>query len=118
MRARKGIFVAATDPVPRETSEPVVDAGPATPVMLRDVPRTVLAVLLIVILILASFWILRPFLLAGIWAMMIVVATWPLMLKVQVVVRSRGLAVTVMSLAMLMIFFAPVVLMIQTLADN
>lgn len=86
--------------------------------MLRDVPRSVLAVLLIMMLILASFWVLRPFLLSFVWAMMIVVATWPLMLKVQARLRRRALAVAVMSLAMLVVFFAPVLLMIDTLAEN
>jgi len=43
----------------------------------------VLAVLAIGILIAASFWIVRPFLIAGVWATMIVVATWPFMLAVQ-----------------------------------
>lgn len=89
-----------------------------TPVVLRDVSRTVLAVLLIVVLILASFWVLRPFLLSLVWAMMIVVATWPVMLKVQARLRRRALAVTVMSGAMLVVFIAPVLLMIQTLAEN
>ena len=105
-------------------SEPAVADGrdPAaplpTPVMLRDVPRTLLAVLLLMALIVASFWILRPFLLSVIWAMMIVVATWPLMLKLQTRVRRRAVAVTVMSIGMLLVFFAPVVLMIDALADN
>jgi predicted PurR-regulated permease PerM len=70
------------------------------------------------VLIIASFWILRPFLLSFVWAMMIVVATWPLMLKLQARLRRRAPAVMVMSLAMLVVFFAPVVLMIQTLAEN
>jgi predicted PurR-regulated permease PerM len=35
------------------------------------------------VLIAASLWILRPFLPALIWATMVVVATWPLMLRVQ-----------------------------------
>ena len=108
--------MTASENAQTEVSEP--GARPPAPVMLRDLPRTVLAVLLIGILILASFWILRPFLLSVVWAMMIVVATWPLMLMVQARLRRRALAVTVMSLAMLLIFFAPVVLMIQTLADN
>ncbi len=60
----------------------MADGGP-TPNMRRDLTRTVLAVLLMAILIGASFWILRPFLLAIIWAAMIVVATWPMMLKLQ-----------------------------------
>jgi predicted PurR-regulated permease PerM len=34
-------------------------------------------------LIAGSLWILRPFLPAVIWATMIAVATWPLLLRVQ-----------------------------------
>ncbi|HVO06906.1 MAG TPA: AI-2E family transporter YdiK [Burkholderiaceae bacterium] len=89
-----------------------------TPVMLRDLPRTVFAVGLLVLLVASSLWILRPFLLAIVWAMMIVVATWPLMLMVQARLRRRALAVAVMTLAMLLLFFAPVLLMIDTLAEN
>lgn len=83
-----------------------------------ELTRTVLAVLLIAILIGASFWVLRPFLLAVVWASMIVVATWPLMLKVQAAVRRRALAVIVMTGAMLLVFVVPLVLAIQALVDN
>ena len=76
------------------------------------------AVLLIAILIGASFWILRPFLLPIIWATMIVVATWPLMLAVQARLRRRALAVLVMSGTMLLIFVAPLLLAIQALVGN
>jgi predicted PurR-regulated permease PerM len=48
-----------------------------------EVARTTLAVLFIGVLIAASGWILRPFLPALIWATMVVVATWPVMLRVQ-----------------------------------
>src|SRR5262245_11284891 len=107
---RKGIVVSASDQVTAESIEPPQPA--AAPVMLRDLPRTVLVVLLIGVLIAASFYILRPFLLSIIWAMMIVISTWPLMLKLQGHVRRRSLAVTVMSLSMLVVFIAPVLLMI------
>jgi predicted PurR-regulated permease PerM len=89
-----------------------------TPSSQRDLTRTVLAVLLLVILIGASFWILRPFLLAIIWAAMIVVATWPLMLRLQDRLRSRALTVTIMSGAMVLVFVVPLVLAIETLVDN
>ncbi len=84
----------------------------------RDLTRTVLAVLLMVVLIGASFWVLRPFLLATVWAAMIVVATWPMMLKLQQRLRSRALAVTIMSGAMVLVFVVPLLLAIQTLVDN
>jgi predicted PurR-regulated permease PerM len=75
-------------------------------------------VLLLGILIGASFWILRPFLLAIVWAMTIVVATWPLMLKVQARLRRRALAVVLMTAAMLTIFIGPLVMTIQIIVDN
>ena len=95
----------------------MADGGP-TPNMRRDLTRTVLAVLLMAILIGASFWILRPFLLAIIWAAMIVVATWPMMLKLHARLRSRALAVTIMSGTMVLVFVVPLVLAIQALVDN
>lgn len=95
----------------------MTDTGPK-PGVRGELTRTVFSVLLILILIGASFWILRPFLLSTVWAAMIVVATWPLMLKVQARLRRRAFAVTVMSAAMLLIFVAPLLLMIQTLVEH
>jgi predicted PurR-regulated permease PerM len=95
----------------------MIDNAPV-PSLRSDLTRTVLAVLLMAILIGASFWVLRPFLLAIIWAAMIVVATWPMMLKLQARLRSRALAVTLMSGAMVLVFVVPLVLAIQTLVDN
>src|ERR1700757_3105485 len=83
-----------------------------------ELTRIVLAVLLIGILISASFWVLRPFLLSAVWATMIVVATWPLMLKVQARARRVSFAVIVMTGAMLLIFVAPLVLATQALVGN
>ena len=83
-----------------------------------DLTRTVLAVLLIGILTGTSFYILRPFMLAIVWAAMIVVATWPMMLKLQQMLRRRALAVAIMSGAMVLVFVVPLVLAIQTVVDN
>ena len=91
---------------------------PAVTVTRRDLTRTLLVVLLLAVLISASLWILRPFLLATVWAMTIVVATWPLMLAVQARLRRRALAVTLMSLSMLLVLFVPLLLAIQTLVAN
>ena len=64
----------------------------------RDLLRIVLAVAFIGILTVASLWILQPFLLALTWAAMIVVTTWPVLLRVQRVLgKRRSLAVIVMT---------------------
>ena len=49
----------------------------------RDLVRIVFGMFLIVLLIGRTLWILSPFLPALIWATMIVVATWPLLLRLQ-----------------------------------
>jgi predicted PurR-regulated permease PerM len=85
----------------------------------RDIVRLTLAVLFIAVLIAGSFWILRPFLLALIWATMIVVATWPIMLRLQAWLGGRrSLAVTVMTVALLVVFVVPFLLAIGTILSH
>ncbi|MDP1924357.1 MAG: AI-2E family transporter YdiK [Thiobacillus sp.] len=85
----------------------------------RDLTQTTLAVLFIGLLIAVSFWIVWPFLSALIWATMVVVATWPLMLQVQARLGgSRMLAVAVMTLSLLLVLLVPMSLAIVTLVDN
>jgi predicted PurR-regulated permease PerM len=60
--------------------------------------------------------VLRPFLPAILWAMIIVVATWPLMLRVQRLLGGRrGLAVAVMSGGLFVVIVAPVGWLLGTL---
>ncbi len=85
----------------------------------RDITRTVLAVLFIVILIGSSVWILQPFLGAIVWAATIVVATWPLMISVQSWMWNRRvLAVAVMTLLLLAVLVVPLTLAIGTIVSN
>ena len=85
----------------------------------RDLMRVIFAVLFVGALIGISFWILRPFLGASIWAATIVVATWPLMLSVQERLwGKRGLAVAVMTVLLLCILIIPLWLAIDTIVEN
>jgi predicted PurR-regulated permease PerM len=85
----------------------------------RDLAQITLGVLFIGGLIAASMWVLRPFLPAVIWATMVVVATWPLMLGLQARLwRKRALAVTVMTLGLLLVLVVPLSLAIATIVDN
>lgn len=84
-----------------------------------DLTRSTLAVLFIGGMIVAAFWILRPFLPAAIWATMIVVASWPLMVRVQSVLWGRrGLAVAVMTLALLLGLLLPLALALTTIVAH
>jgi predicted PurR-regulated permease PerM len=85
----------------------------------RDLARITLAVLVIGLLIVACLWILQPFLAATVWATMIVVATWPMMLGVQARLGGqRWAAVTVMTFAMLLVLVVPLVLAVVTIVDH
>src|SRR3989449_8450938 len=85
----------------------------------RDLARATLAVLFIAGMIVASFWVLRPFLPAFVWATMIVVATWPLMLRVQSALWGRrGLAVAVMTVVLLLGLIVPLALALTTIVAH
>lgn len=96
-------------PVKPENTEPVP----------WDVTRILLAVVALGGLIAATFWVLRPFLPAMIWATMIVVATWPVMRAVQGRLGGRrGLAVAVMTATMVVIVVAPIAIGIVVVVDH
>lgn len=86
--------------------------------MQRELIRNTLAVLFVFGLIAATFWILRPFLGAVIWATMIVVTTWPLFRRIEVRVGGRrSIAVALMTLAMILVFVLPFWVAVSTIAD-
>ena len=85
----------------------------------QDLTRTTLALICILLLIGGSLWVLRPFLAASIWAVMLVVATWPLLKSLQARLGNRrGPAVAVMTLGMLLVLVVPLWLAIDTIAEH
>jgi predicted PurR-regulated permease PerM len=84
-----------------------------------DLGRSTLAIIFIAGLIVICLWILRPFLPAVVWAATLAIATWPLMRRVEARLwGSRGLAVTVMTGVLLLLFVAPFWLAIGTILAN
>ncbi|MEJ8836716.1 AI-2E family transporter YdiK [Ramlibacter sp. AN1133] len=85
----------------------------------RELTRTLLGAIFLGGLIVASLWILRPFLAAAIWATMIVVATWPVLLWFQARLwRRRWLAIVAMTGVLLLVFAVPLALAIGTVVLN
>jgi predicted PurR-regulated permease PerM len=85
----------------------------------RDPARAIFVVVFIAGMILAAFWIVRPFLPAAVWAATIVVATWPVMVRLQALLRGRrGLAVGAMSALLLLCLIVPLVLALATIATH
>ena len=85
----------------------------------RDLTATLLGVLFLGGLIVAAFWILRPFIASIIWATMIVVVTWHVMLRMQARLwRSRALAIVAMMVILLLLFVVPLTLAVGTIVSN
>lgn len=84
-----------------------------------DIARTTLQLFALGVLIASCFWIVQPFLVALTWATMIVVATWPLLLRAQAWLGGkRYLAVALMTIALLLILVIPLYLGIDTIVQN
>lgn len=84
-----------------------------------DLAGTTFSVLVIVTLIGLTIWVLRPFLGATIWAAMIVIATWRVMLRLQGWLRgSRAAATATMTIALLLVVVIPLSLVIGTVVSN
>ena len=85
----------------------------------RDLTRNTLAIFFVVGLGGLSLWVLRPFLAAGVWAAMIVVATWPAFLALEARLGGRRApAIALMTLAMLLLLVLPLWLAVDTIAGN
>jgi predicted PurR-regulated permease PerM len=85
----------------------------------HDLTRNVFAVLALFLLIAGTGWIMSPFLAATIWATMIVVATWRVMLRVERYARGRRwFAVTVMTSGLLLVLIVPLAAAIIAIVDH
>lgn len=61
----------------------------------RDVAQILLSVLFLAIMIVACLWIVQPFILGFAWAGTVVIATWPVLLRLQkIMFGRRSLAVS------------------------
>jgi predicted PurR-regulated permease PerM len=84
-----------------------------------DITHTTLSVLFLGFLIASTFWVLSPFLTSILWATIVSVATWPLLMRLEASLSGRrGLAVAIMTAAILLIVFVPVTLALMTIVRN
>jgi len=83
-----------------------------------DITRIVLMVIFIAALLAGSFWTLLPFLGGLIWAATVVIATWPLLLRLHAwMPNRRWLAVTIMTTLALLAVILPFAFAVSTLLD-
>ncbi len=84
-----------------------------------DIARLFILLLFIGLMIGASLWIIQPFVPALLWATMIVVATWPVMIRVQGWLGRRRWAATLfMTLGLTALIVVPIGLAVGTIAEH
>ncbi|ANF16928.1 hypothetical protein XW81_00585 [Buchnera aphidicola (Schlechtendalia chinensis)] len=84
-----------------------------------DFPQAIFSLIFIIIMIFSSLWIMRPFFLGFAWASMVVIATWPIFLKLRFLLwNSRVCAVITMISILLLIFIIPIFCLVNSLIDN
>lgn len=85
----------------------------------RDLTRIVFGVLLIGALFAGVFWVLKPFLLALVWASMIVVASWPALRRLERALGGRRwLATTIIVTLMLLLLVVPLVVAVTAVVEQ
>jgi len=83
-----------------------------------DITRVVFLVLFIAVLLAGSFWTLLPFLGGLIWAATVVIATWPLLIRMRAHTGKRPwIAVVVMTGLTLLAVILPFAFAVSTLLD-
>jgi predicted PurR-regulated permease PerM len=84
-----------------------------------QVTHTTLSVFCIAILASAAFLVLRPFLTPMLWAAIISVTMWPLVLRLDRAFGGRrGFTVTVVTVTILLVMFVPFTLALATIVNN
>jgi predicted PurR-regulated permease PerM len=105
---------------PTPAPAPIPAAAPAAaPTPPRDLPRLLFSLLALGGLVAATVAVLWPFLGAGLWAAMIVVATWPLVTRLDSAFGGRRSAtVTLLTVALLLLLVVPLAAAVATVAGS
>ncbi len=84
-----------------------------------DITHAALSVAFLAVLATATFWVLSPFLTSILWATIICVAIWPVVIRLEGMLgRRRSLAVVIITTAILVVVFVPVTLALTTIVRN
>ena len=84
-----------------------------------DITHATLSVAFLAILATTTFWVLSPFITAILWATIISVAIWPVLMRLEAAFGgARGLAVAIITTAILLVVFVPVTLALVTIVRN
>lgn len=84
-----------------------------------DFMRYVLSIVAVAALVFLSGWVLLPFMAAGVWSILVVVATWPLFTRLAAFLGGRRApAVALMTLAILLLLVVPLWMAVNTVVEH
>jgi predicted PurR-regulated permease PerM len=84
-----------------------------------DITHATLLVLFIALLVVLTFWVLSPFLTSLLWAVVVCITIWPILLRLDGFLGGRrGAAVAVITVTILLLVFVPVTLALATIVNN
>lgn len=85
----------------------------------NDLFKLILNLLIIGLFIIITYRVVEPFLFGFFWAVMVVITTWPLMIKLQhKLFNKRILSVLVMTIILSLFFIIPFILIIVSVTKN
>lgn len=84
-----------------------------------DIAHATLSVLFLALLVACTFWVLSPFLTSILWATIVSVATWPILLRLEArLAGKRRVSVAIITTMILLVVFVPVTLALITIVKN
>lgn len=84
-----------------------------------DYIQIIFYLIFIISIILIFFLVVEPFILSFMWASILVISTWPLIIKLQFFFwGKRSIAIVVMIIMLILVFFIPIFILINNLIDN
>ncbi|NYY79820.1 hypothetical protein DMH17_09650 [Raoultella planticola] len=83
----------------------------------RDIPQILLSVLFLSLIIISCLWVCNPLFCPSPWAGTVVIATWPVLLRLQRLLFSKRALVLVADRAVVLLFVIPIALLVNS-PDN
>lgn len=81
--------------------------------------QTLFTFFFVTFIIIATYFVIRPFILSFTWASMIVITTWPIIVKLEYIFwGSRSLAVIIMLFFLILFLIIPTILLINNIIEN
>lgn len=84
-----------------------------------DILKIIFYLFFISIMLILFFWVITPFILSFVWATIIVITTWPLIIKLKNFFWDKKLlAIIIIATILILLFIIPIFFIVDNLIDN